>query len=107
MLGLADLIAQAIRDGKAAVRAEVDLVKARFADRFRRARTGIILIVIALVIAHAAMIGLVVGLVMGLASLVGATLAGVIVLVVGLLVAGILGWIAASLLSRPSPEARP
>ncbi len=109
-IALPGLVAQLLQDGAAVARAEVALVKARITTRVAAARTGLILFAAAGLVALLSLIGLVTGLVMALATLVGPGFAGLIVLVVGLLIAGLLGWIGAGQLSaKPEPvvESRP
>lgn len=102
MLGLPGLIGQLAQDAIALVRAEVELAKSKVADRLRRSRTAIILLVAALVIVQASIVGLVVGLVLALVPLVGAAGAGLVLLVAGLVIAGLLAWAAMRLFSTPS-----
>lgn len=102
MLGLGDLIGQLIEDARNLARAEVKLVKSKAFDLLRRSRTALILLLGAACIAFVSLIGLVLGLVLQLAPVVGPAFAGLIVLAIGLLIAGILAWIAVRLLSGPS-----
>ncbi len=105
-IALPGLVAQLLQDGAAVLRAEVTLFRTRVATRLAAAKTGLILLAAAGVVALVSLIGLVTGLVMALAGLVGPAFAGLIVLVVGLLIAGVLGWIgAAQLTSRPEAVA--
>ena len=103
-IALPGLVTQLLQDGAAVLRAEVALVKARVATRLEAAKTGLILFAAAALVALLSLIGLIVGLVLALAPLVGALLAGLIVLIVGLSIAGVLGWLGARQLSS-RPEA--
>jgi type III secretory pathway component EscS len=101
-IAIPGLVAQLLQDGAAVVRAEIALFKARATTRLAAAKTGLILFAAAAVVAIVSLIGLVTGLVMALAELVNPAIAGLIVLIVGLLIAGILGWIgAAQFASKP------
>ncbi|PXA87069.1 hypothetical protein DMC47_33145 [Nostoc sp. 3335mG] len=108
MLGLGGLIGQLIEDARALARAEVNLLKSKAFAILRRSRIAIILLLIAACLAFASVVALMLGLVLALAPLVGAALAGVILLVGGLLMAAFLGWLAIRLLAgppaRPEPE---
>jgi hypothetical protein len=107
-IALPGLVAQLLQDGAAVLRAEVALFKARVTTRLAAAKTGLILLAAAGVVALVSLIGLVTGIVLSLAALVGGALAGLIVLVVGLLIAGVLGWIGATQLSsRPEAASDP
>lgn len=109
-IALPGLIAQLLQDGVAVARAEIRLGKARVTSRLVAARTGLILLVIAGIVALLSLIGLVVGLVMALAEVVNPALAGLIVMAVGLAIAGVFGWLGARRLSGrpvPAPDAHP
>ena len=68
------LISRLFQEALDVGRAEITLAKARVAARLSAAKTGIILLVAALVFALLGLIGLVVGLVLALVPLVGAVL---------------------------------
>ena len=103
-IALPGLVAQLVQDGAAVLRAEVNLFRTRVATRLAAARTGLILLVAAGVVALVSLMGLVTGLVIELAEFVAPALAGRIVLIVGLAIAGVLGWLGAGQLSsRPEP----
>jgi hypothetical protein len=102
MLGIGGLIGQLIEDLRGLARAEVRLFKSKAFDVVRRYRTAIILLLGAAGIAFASLIALLLGFVMALAPLVGAALAGVIVLAGGCAIAGVLAWIAIRLLAGPN-----
>ncbi|HEY0011651.1 MAG TPA: phage holin family protein [Allosphingosinicella sp.] len=82
--GIADLVGRLIDEGREVARTEVNLYKQIALRRSAKAKSGLILVVAAGLIALLAGIGLVVGLIMALATLIGplaATLA--IVLLMG------------------------
>jgi len=107
MLGLGGLIGQLIEDARSLARAEVKLFKSKALALFRRSRAAIVLLLIAACLAFASVVALMLGLVLALAPLVGAALAGVILLVVGLAMAGLLGWLAIRLLAGPPRKPEP
>lgn len=108
MLGLGGLIGQLIEDARALARAEIDLVKSKGLALLRRSRIAIVLLLIAACLAFASVVAVMLGLVLALAPLVGAALAGVILMIGGLAMAAFLGWLAIRLLAgpprRPEPE---
>ncbi|HEX8194482.1 MAG TPA: phage holin family protein [Allosphingosinicella sp.] len=82
--GISDLVGRLIDEGREVARTEVNLYKQIALRRSAKAKSGIVLVAAAGVIALLAGIGLVVGLIMALATLIGplaATLA--IVLLMG------------------------
>lgn len=102
------LVTQLLHDGVDLVRAEVRLAKARAGAKLAEVKVGAIFLAAAALIAFLGLIGLVVGLVMALATLVGPGFAGLIVLVVALLIAGVLGLLGAKRLSaKPQPITAP
>ncbi|WBO21258.1 phage holin family protein [Sphingomonas abietis] len=104
MLGLGGLISQVWEDGRALVHAEVRLLKSKAFAIIRRSRAAIILVLIAGCFALASVMALMLGLVLALAPLVGAALAGVILMAGGLVLAGLLVWIAIRLIAGPPPK---
>lgn len=107
MLGLGGLIGQLIEDARALARAEIKLFKSKALDLFRRSRAAILLLLIAACLAFASLVALMLGLVLALAPLVGAALAGVILLVAGLALAGLLAWLAIRLIAGPPAKPEP
>lgn len=107
MLGLGGLIGQLIEDARTLARAEVRLLKSKAFALLKRSRNAIVLLVIAACLAFASLVALMLGLVLALVPLVGAALAGVILLVAGLALAGLLAWIAIRLLAGPEPRPEP
>ena len=107
MLGLGGLITQLIEDARALARAEVDLIKSKGLALFRRSRIAIVLLVIAACLAFASVVALMLGLVLALVPFVGAALAGVILMLGGLAMAALLGWLAIRLLAGPPRKPEP
>ena len=107
MLGLGGLIGQLIEDARALAQAEIDLLKSKTFSILRRSRAAIVLLLIAACLAFASVVALMLGLVLALAPLVGAVLAGVILLVAGLAMAALLGWLAIRLLAGPPRKPKP
>lgn len=102
------LVSQLMQDGMAVARAEAGLLRAKISRRVAAARAGVILLIAAALVALLSLVGLVVGCVLALATLVGPGFAGLIVLLVGLIIAGILGWFGAGQLSaKPQPSIDP
>lgn len=102
------LVSQLLHDGVDLARAEVRLARARLTIKLAEVKVGAIFLAAAALVAFLGLIGLVVGVVMALATLVGPGLAGLIVLVVALLIAGVLGWLGAKRLSaKPEPITAP
>jgi len=98
--GVGATIVQVAEDAKSYATAQIDLYKAIASARLTAAKSGIIFLVAAAVLAIAAIGGLVVGAILALATLVGPGWATLIVVVVMLAIAGVLGKMAASRLSR-------
>lgn len=93
--GLGDLVAQLKVDARNYAQAEVDYVKALASVRLAEARTGLTLIVPAVLLAMTALTGLEVGLIFSLEPLVGPLGATAIVVGATLLLAIVLalvGW---------------
>jgi hypothetical protein len=107
MLGLGGLIGQLVEDARTLAQAEIKLFKSKAFALLRRSRTAILLLLIAACLAFASVVALMLGLVLALAPLVGAALAGVILLVGGLLFAALLGWLAIRLLAGPPRKPEP
>jgi hypothetical protein len=86
-------------------KAEFDLAKSKAVAKLQGAKIAIGLAFGALFIVQAALSACFVGLVIGLVPLVGAWLAALILLIGGLVVAGLLGWLALRQLSAPGKVA--
>ena len=98
--GIGATIVQVAEDARAYATAQVDLAKAIAFARLTAAKGGIILGVIAAVLGITALGALLVGAIMTLATKVGPGFATLIVVGIVLLVAGVLGKMAATRLSR-------
>lgn len=107
MHSLPGLIGQLFDDALALVRAEVRLAKSRAYDLLRRSRTALVLLGAAFLFALGSMVALMLGLVLALAPLVGAALAGVILLVIGMAIAGLLVWLAMRQIGGPPEKSVP
>jgi hypothetical protein len=103
-IGLPALITRLFHEALEVGRAEARLAKTRALARLRAAKFGLILLAAALLFAMSGLIALILGLVMALATYVGAALAGVIMLVVTSLIAGILAYAGVKLLSGDTVE---
>jgi len=87
---IAALFARLIDDAERFVRAEVRLYRAQFLSRVGEARSAIILVVLALLLAQSAMIATVLGLLLILRRPLGEVGATILVVVVSLGIAGLL-----------------
>jgi hypothetical protein len=91
--GIGDLVHRLVEDGKAYARAEVDLYKTIGTEKVRSLKTPVILLVTAVLLAHAAFLALVATLFVALALVMNDALAGLVtVLILGAL-AGITGYL--------------
>jgi len=93
--GIGELIGQLTEDAKDYARAEVDYFKAAAQAKVAEVKGAVVAAVLALALALAAAIGLVVGAILTLATLVGPGWATLIVVGACLIVAALLGWVAA------------
>ena len=91
--GIGEIVARLSDNAKAYAKAEVDYAKTVASSRAAAAKSGVIMVAMALLLAIAAFVALVVGLLMSLETLVGPLAATGIVVVATLLLAGILGMI--------------
>ncbi|RZF66125.1 hypothetical protein EWE75_01695 [Sphingomonas populi] len=98
--GIGTLISRLVEDAKAFVLAEIGVLRARALKAVADYRAAAILGVAALVIAHAAIIALLVGIILSIAQALGPIWATVITVGGALLVAGVLVWIAVSIISN-------
>ncbi|MET4896051.1 phage holin family protein [Sphingomonadaceae bacterium jetA1] len=99
---LTSLVSQLVDDGRSLVTAEIDLAKARAADKIGHYKNAAIFFVGAGVLALAALIAFLVGLIITLTPAVGPFGATAIVVIVVLAVAGILAAVGKSYLSGAS-----
>jgi uncharacterized membrane protein YqjE len=90
------LLSRVVSDAGEVARAEVDLQKAKVFSKISEAKSGVMLALVAVVLALLALIALVVGILMILTPLVGPIWATVIVVGVLLVLAGIFAMIAMS-----------
>lgn len=88
------LVSRLIDDGEGFVRAEIKLYRARLFSRLDEARNAIVLVVIALSLVQAVMVAALVGLLIVLRQPLGPGGATAVVVVAGLALAGLLGWLA-------------
>jgi hypothetical protein len=102
---IAGLISRLFEDAVSVAKAEVQLAKSKAFAKLQGAKIAIGLVFVALLIVQAALTACFVGLVMGLVPLVGAWLAALILLIAGLAVAGLLGWLALRQISAPGEVA--
>lgn len=91
---IGQLFSQLVDDGKRYARAEVELYKAKAADKAEPVKWAAIYGGAALTLALSAVTALLVGLILALETLVGPLAATLIVVLVTLGVAGLLGWMA-------------
>jgi hypothetical protein len=93
---IGQLFSQLVDDGKRYARAEVELYKAKAADKAEPVKWAAIYGGAAVTLALSAVTALLVGLILALETLVGPLGATLIVVLVTLAVAGVLGWMAYS-----------
>lgn len=91
---IGQLFSQLVDDGKRYARAEVELCKAKAADKAQPLKAAAMCGGLAIIIAVAAVAALLVGLIGALATLVGPLAATLIVTVAALAVAALLGYLA-------------
>jgi len=91
---IGQLFSQLVDDGKRYARAEVELYKAKAADKAEPVKWAAIYGGAALTLALSAVTALLVGLILALETLVGPLAATLIVVLATLAVAGLLGWMA-------------
>ncbi|QDP18527.1 phage holin family protein [Sphingomonas xanthus] len=91
---LSELLERLVDDGRGYAQAELELVKAKMAERAQAYRPPLALGIAALIIATAALIALSVTLVLALAALLGPLLGGLIVTVTLLGIAALLAYLA-------------
>lgn len=99
--GIAGLAGRAVEETRGLVTAEIELYKARFAERAAAYKSAVVFFAIAGVLALAALIALLVGLILSLATLIGPGFATLAVVGVVLVAAGALGWIGKGKLAPP------
>lgn len=87
------LVTQLIDDGKQFARSELNFYRTLVMSRVGEARNGIILVVAALSLIHAVLVAALVGLVLVLTPLIGPGGATATVVLLGLALTGLLGWL--------------
>ncbi|MET3762416.1 phage holin family protein [Sphingomonas sp. UYEF23] len=92
--GIATLLSRVVGDAQDVVRSEIDLQKAKVGAKVGQAKSGVVLIVVALLLASLGSTALVVGLLMILTPLIGPVAATAIVAGIPLVLAGLLGFLA-------------
>lgn len=93
---IGELVSQLAADAKTMAKAEVELVQAGAKLRFARARTGLILAVLAIVVLHLSLVAGWVMLGIALATLIGPLASALVMLIGGALVAYLLVRVAIS-----------
>lgn len=101
--GLGELFHRLVEDAKVYARAEVELYKTIGSEKARAYRTPVILLVVALFLAHAGALTLVATLFIGLARLMNPVLAGVATTLILFAAGGILAKVAMARLKEPTP----
>ncbi len=95
--GIGDLVHRLVADGKAYAQAEVSLYKTIGTEKVKSLVTPVILLVTAVLLAHAAFLALVATLFVGLASLLDSdTLGGLVTVLILVVLAGITGYLGVS-----------
>jgi hypothetical protein len=91
-----DLASQLVDDAKAYAQAEVDLAKAKAADKVNRLKVGTILLIAAAFVAMGALNALCFGIFVLLATFLGPLLGGIVSFLLIGAVAGVLAWFGAT-----------
>lgn len=94
------LFSRLVDDAETFVRAEIRLYRANLFSRLTEARTAIVMILTAFLLAQSAIIALLVGLVVILRPILGAVGATATVVVSAITIAGLLAWLAIDKISR-------
>lgn len=98
--GLGDVLARLVDDTKSYVEAEAAALREVAASRGRAARSGAIMVVVAIALVTAASAALVFGILLILTARIGPVLATVVTVVATLLAAIALGWIGWHIVKR-------
>lgn len=104
--GLGDIIHRLVEDAKAYARAEFGYFKALGTEKANALKLPIILGLVAILFAHAAFLVLIATIFVGLASLMSDTLAGLVTMVICLVAAGGLGYLAYAKATRGLEDAK-
>ena len=94
--GVGDLVHRLVEDAKAFAQAEVNYFKTLGSEKAAALKLPVILGLVALLFAHAAFLALIATIFVGLASLMSDTLAGILTVLICLIAAGGLGYLAYS-----------
>lgn len=94
------LFSRLVDDAETFVRAEIRLYRANLFERLTEARTAIVMILTAFLLAQSAIIALLVGLVVILRPMLGAVGATATVVIGAITIAGLLAWVAIDKISR-------
>lgn len=92
--GLATLLSRVVGDAQNVVRSEIDLQKAKVGAKVGQAKSGVVLLVVAFVLASLGSTALVLGLLLILAPMLGPVAATAIVAGIPLVLAGLFGFLA-------------
>ncbi len=104
--GIGDIVHRLVEDAKAYARAEVGSFKALGTEKANALKVPLILGLVAILFAHAAFLVLSATIFVGLASLMSDTLAGLLTLVICLVAAGGLGYLAYAKATKGLEEAK-
>ena len=104
--GIGDLVHRLVDDAKAYARAEVSYFKTLGTEKANALKLPLILGLVAILFAHAAFLVLIATIFVGLASLMSDTLAGLVTLVICLVAAGGLGYLAYAKATKGLEEAK-
>lgn len=104
--GVGDLIHRLVEDAKAYGRAEVGYFKALGTEKANALKVPLVLGLVAILFAHAAFLVLVATIFVALASLMSDTLAGLLTMVICLVAAGGLGYLAYTKATKGLEEAK-
>ena len=103
--GVSDLVQRLVADGRAYAEAEVNLYKTIATEKVKSLVMPVILLVTAVILAHAAFLALVATLFVGLASLLDSdTLGGLVTVLIMAALAGIAGYLGVSKLRGGSDK---
>jgi hypothetical protein len=91
--GIGELIGQVTQDGKAAIKAEIDLYKAIAVHRASGLKIGVPLLIVALFVLQAVVTAIFVGVLFALAGWIGAGWATLATAVLGFALVGLLAWL--------------
>lgn len=105
--GIGTLVSRLVEDGKAFARAEVAVYRAQALKLVADYRAAAILCVVAIILAHAAIIALLVGVILSIAQALGPVWATVITVGGTFAIAGLLVWLALSMVRAAGKKGKP